>query len=67
MITLPEVRLMPNETDESLMRRFRKSVAKAGTMSVIRQKRWHVSKSELRRIEKKKATRRARRKQRTDR
>ncbi|MCB9445013.1 MAG: 30S ribosomal protein S21 [Ardenticatenaceae bacterium] len=61
---MPEVKLMPNENDESLLRRFRKSVAKAGTMSVIRQKRWHVSKSELRRIEKKKATRRARRKQR---
>ncbi|MCP4424298.1 MAG: 30S ribosomal protein S21 [Chloroflexi bacterium] len=60
---MPQVTLRPNETDESLLRRFRKSVTKAGTMSVIRQKRWHVSKSETRRIEKKKALRRARRKQ----
>lgn len=65
MIELPKVTLMPNETDESLLRRFRKSVTKAGTMSVIRQKRWHISKSEVRRIEKKKALRRARRKQST--
>jgi small subunit ribosomal protein S21 len=56
---------MPNETDESLLKRFRKKVAKAGTMSVIRRKRWHVSKSELRRIQKKKAQRRVRRRQTT--
>ncbi|MCA9992654.1 MAG: 30S ribosomal protein S21 [Ardenticatenaceae bacterium] len=54
---------MPNETDESMLRRFRKQVAKAGTMSLIRRKRWHVPKSELRRIQKKKAVRRMRRRQ----
>ena len=52
---------MPNESDESLLRRFRKKVAKAGVMSTVRRKRWHVSKSELRRIQKKKAIRRMRR------
>jgi small subunit ribosomal protein S21 len=54
---------MPNESDESLLRRFRKKVAKAGIMSTVRRKRWHVSKSELRRIQKKKAIRRMRRRQ----
>ncbi len=58
---MPTVRRMPNETDESLMRRFRKKVTKAGVMSTVRRKRWHVSKSELRRIQKKKSMRRMRR------
>lgn len=60
---MPSVTKMPNESDESLLRRFRKKVAKAGVMSTVRRKRWHVSKSELRRIQKKKAIRRMRRKQ----
>ncbi len=60
---MPTVKRMPNETDESLLRRFRKKVAKAGVMSTVRRKRWHVSKSELRRIQKKKAIRRMRRRQ----
>lgn len=60
---MPRVQRMPNETDESMLRRFRKQVAKAGTMSLIRRKRWHVPKSELRRIQKKKAVRRMRRRQ----
>ena len=54
---------MPNESDENLLRRFRKKVAKAGVMSTVRRKRWHISKSELRRIQKKKAIRRMRRRQ----
>ena len=60
---MPTVVKMPNESDESLLRRFRKKVAKAGVMSTVRRKRWHVSKSELRRIQKKKAIRRSRRRQ----
>jgi len=60
---VPRVTKMPNESDENLLRRFRKAVAKAGTMSLIRRKRWHVPKSELRRIQKKKAIRRMRRRQ----
>jgi small subunit ribosomal protein S21 len=58
------VRLKPNETQESLLRRFRKRVTNAGVLSTVRRKRWHISKSELRRIEKKKAIRRSRRRQR---
>ena len=60
---MPRVTKLPNESDESLLRRFRKQVTKAGTMTVVRNKRWHVSKSELRRIKRKKAVRRNRRRQ----
>ncbi len=61
---MPSVTLRPNETQEQLLKRFRKSVAKSGVLSTVRRKRWHVTKSELRRIQKKKAIRRARRRQR---
>jgi len=49
---------MSSESDENLLRRFRKKVTKAGVMSTLRRKRWFISKSELRRIQKKKAIRR---------
>ena len=55
------VNLRPNKSQEQLMRRFRKKVAKSGVLSTVRRKRWFVSKSELRRIEKKKAIRRQKR------
>lgn len=55
--------LRPNESQEQLLKRFRKQVAKSGILSTVRRKRWFVSKSELRRIQKKKAIRRSRRKQ----
>jgi small subunit ribosomal protein S21 len=61
------VELQPGESQDQLLKRFRKSVAKSGILSTVRRKRWHVSKSELRRIQKKKAIRRARRKQRKSR
>jgi small subunit ribosomal protein S21 len=60
---MPTVVKMPRESDESLLRRFRKKVTKAGIMGTVRRKRWHVSKSELRRMQKKKAIRRSRRQQ----
>lgn len=56
------VELRPNESQDQLLRRFRKKVAKSGVMSTVRSKRWFISKSELRRIEKKKTVRRMRRK-----
>jgi small subunit ribosomal protein S21 len=59
--TLATVKLKPNESQEQLLRRFRKRVTNAGILSTVRRKRWHISKSELRRIEKKKAIRRTRR------
>lgn len=61
---MPKVTLRSNESQEQLLKRFRKTVAKSGVLSTVRRKRWHVSKSELRRIQKKKAIRRARRRQR---
>jgi len=57
--------LRQNETQEQLLKRFRKRVAKSGILSAVRRKRWYVSKSELRRIQKKKAIRRLRRRQRS--
>lgn len=62
MIRLPKVELRENESQEQLLRRFKKAVVKSSVLSDVRRKRWFVSKSELKRIEKKKATRRARRK-----
>ncbi|MCK4693461.1 MAG: 30S ribosomal protein S21 [Anaerolineales bacterium] len=56
--------LRPNESQEALLRRFRKKVAKSGILSAVRRKRWFVSKSELRRIQRKKAIRRLKRRQR---
>lgn len=61
---MAHVTLRPNESQESLLRRFRKRVTTSGVLSTVRRKRWHISKSELRRIEKKKAIRRSRRRQR---
>ncbi len=58
---LARVVLRPNESQEGLLRRFRKQVVKDGVLSTLRKKRWFISKSELRRIEKKKAIRRSRR------
>ena len=55
------VQLRPNESQEQLLKRFRKKVAKSGVLSTVRRKRWFVSKSELRRIQKKKAIRRLKR------
>ncbi|NIS79965.1 MAG: 30S ribosomal protein S21 [Anaerolineales bacterium] len=61
---MPTVVLRPNESQEQLLKRFRKKVAKSGILSTVRRKRWFVSKSELRRIQRKKAIRRLKRRQR---
>ena len=61
MSVLARVVLRPNESQEQLLRRFRKQVVKGGVLSTLRKKRWFISKSEQRRIDKKKAIRRARR------
>lgn len=58
--------LRSNESQDQLLKRFRKKVAKSGVLSTVRRKRWFVSKSELRRIQKKKAMRRFKRHQVTD-
>ena len=61
--TMPSVILRPNESQEQLLKRFRKKVVKSGILSTVRRKRWFISKSELRRVEKKKAIRRIKRRQ----
>ncbi len=60
MRTLPKVDLRSNESQEQLLRRFNKAVIKGKVAADVRRKRWTVSKSELERIEKKKAVRRER-------
>jgi small subunit ribosomal protein S21 len=60
---MTSVVLRPNESQEQLLKRFRKKVVKSGVLSTVRRKRWFISKSELRRVEKKKAIRRIKRRQ----
>ena len=55
------VNLRSGESQDSLLKRFRKKVVKSGILSTVRNKRWFVSKSETRRMEKKKAIRRIKR------
>lgn len=56
------VTLRPGESQESLLKRFRKEVVKGRILSTYRKKRWYVSKSEQRRLAKQRAARKARRK-----
>jgi small subunit ribosomal protein S21 len=60
---LAQVVRRPGESDQQLLKRFRKKVAQSRIMSTVRRKRWYMSKSEQRRMEKKKAIRRARRRE----
>lgn len=55
--------LRPNESQDGLMRRFRKKVVRSGILSTVRKKRWFVSRSEERRMEAKKSARRIKRRQ----
>jgi small subunit ribosomal protein S21 len=59
-----KVNLRSNETQDQLFRRFRTKVTRAGVLGDLRRKRWFVSKSEERRLAKKKAVRRSQRNQR---
>ena len=61
---LTKVTIKPHESPEEMLRRFRKKVLRSGRLAAVRQKRWFVSKSEVRRIEKQKAIRRLRRRRR---
>ncbi len=60
---LPKVVLQSGETQEQLLRRFRKEVVKSRVLTDARRKRWFIPNSELRRIKEKKAARRNRRTQ----
>jgi len=55
------VDLRQNESQKQMMKRFRKKVSRSGVLSTVRRKRWFVSKSELARIQRKKAIRRRKR------
>ena len=59
------VKLRSNESQEQLLKRFRKKVVKSGILGTVRNKRWFVSRTEQRRLEKKKAIRRLKRKRRS--
>ncbi len=56
------VELRNGESQDSLLKRFRKEVIKSRVLSTYRKKRWFVSKSEQRRLAKQRAIRKARRK-----
>jgi small subunit ribosomal protein S21 len=60
---MANVELRPGETQESLLRRFRKKVMRNGILRDAKKKRYFVTKSEKRRIAKRKAIRRHRRRQ----
>jgi small subunit ribosomal protein S21 len=55
--------LQDGESQESLLKRFRKKVTRDGVLSTVKKKRFFVSKSEQRRIAQRKAIRRERRRQ----
>jgi len=58
---LASVNLRSGESQDALLKRFRQKVVRSGILSTIRDKRWFVSKSEQRRMAKKKAVRRVKR------
>lgn len=58
------VSLRGGESQERLLRRFRKAVQRARIMSEVRRRRWFVSKGEDRRLSRRKSIRRLRRRER---
>ena len=55
---MAKVVLRDGESQDKLLRRFRKKVTRSGVMSEVRKRRWFVSKNEQRRMDEKKAIRR---------
>lgn len=53
----------PNESQQKLFGRFRKATTQSGVFQEVRKRRWFVSKTEQRRIDRKKAIRRLKRRQ----
>ncbi len=58
---MTKVRLREGESQESLLKRFRKKVSRDRVLSEAKKKRYFVSKSEQKRIARRKAIRRERR------
>lgn len=63
---MTSVVLKPGESQESLLRRFRKKVIRDRILSTVKKKRYFVSKSEQRRIARRKAENRERKRQRRE-
>jgi len=61
---LARVKLKEGESQQQLLRRFRKKVTRSGLMGEVRKRRWFVSRSEQRRIDEKKAIRRIKKRER---
>lgn len=61
---MARVKLKEGESQQQLLRRFRKKVTRSGLMSEVRKRRWFVSRSEQRRIDEKKAIRRIKKRER---
>lgn len=61
MDRLATVTLRDGESQDALLKRFRKQVMKERILSDARRKRWYISPSEMRRIQRQRAIRRARR------
>ncbi len=59
------VQLKPGESQDDLLRRFRKQVGTSGILRELRKRRWYVSKGEKRRMQRKRAIRRARQRRKT--
>ena len=59
---MAKVKLREGESQDKLLSRFRKDVIRSKVMSEVRKRRWFVTKSEQRRMEKKKAIRRYKKK-----
>ncbi len=58
---MTRVVLREGESQESLLKRFRKKVAQDGILSTVKKKRFFIPRSEQRRIARRKAIRRERR------
>ena len=61
---MAKVVLREGESQQQLLRRFRKKTIRSGLMSEVRKRRWFVSRSEQRRMDEKKAIRRIRKRER---
>ena len=55
------VKLKPGESQDSLYKRYKQAMSKSGVLNLVKNRRWFVSRSEQRRLDKKRAIRRAKR------
>ena len=63
---LARVKLRTGESQDKLLRRFRKAVIRSGVLGEVRKRRWYISKNEKRRMDRKKAIRRIKKRARTN-